>query len=135
MSSYQRRSWRIKVTDSSSIVTGRVAAILHERLDLAGLRQSALGRDPELYDQLLSLHEAALDWRTSATGSAVAPSAEVPRTSKEWMSTTEAADLLGITSRAVRLAIGKGALEATEVGRSYRITREAIEHYRAARAA
>lgn len=135
MSDYQRRSWRIKVNDHSSLITGRVAAILHERLDLAGLRTAALGRDPELYDQLLSLHESALEWRASATGSEVAPEPEVPRELSQWMSTGQVASLLGITDRAVRMAIARSALKATEVGGRYRIAREDMEHYRAARAA
>ncbi|NRQ51558.1 excisionase family DNA-binding protein [Aeromicrobium stalagmiti] len=135
MSDYQRRSWRIKKSEGISIVTGRVAAIMHERLDLAELRRAALGSDPELHDQLLSLHEAALEWRASATGSAIAPEPEVPRESKQWMSTGQVASQLGITDRAVRLAIARSALKATEVGGRYRITREDMEHYRAARAA
>nr|WP_254451152.1 excisionase family DNA-binding protein [Aeromicrobium stalagmiti] len=51
------------------------------------------------------------------------------------MSTGQVASQLGITDRAVRLAIARSALKATEVGGRYRITREDMEHYRAARAA
>lgn len=135
MSDYERRSWRIRVTDDSTMITGRVAAIFHERLDLAGLRMSARGRDPELYDQLLSLYESSLEWRASATGSEVAAEPEVPRESKQWMSTGQVASHLGITDRAVRMAITRSALKATQVAGRYRITREDMEHYRAARAA
>lgn len=135
MASYQRRSWRIRVDDHSSLITGRVAAILHERLDLASLRTAALGRDPDLYDQLLSLYEASLEWRAAATGTEVAAEAELPGESRQWMSTGEVANHLMITDRAVRRAIARGALKATDVGGRYRITREDMEHYKAARAA
>lgn len=135
MSDYQRRSWRIKVTDSSSLITGRVAAIMYAELDMSSLRMRALASDPELYDQLLSLHESALEWRASATGSAVAAEPEVTRELKQWMSTGQVASHLGITDRAVRQAIARSALKATQVDGRYRITREDMEHFRAARAA
>lgn len=116
------------------IVPARVAAWLATRTDLKSVRISARGADPEVYAVLHDLHRAALEWRASVTGSAAAPEPEVGAPSK-WVSTTKAADLLGITDRAVRLAISERRLPAQQVDGRWRIDREDVEHYRAARAA
>jgi excisionase family DNA binding protein len=116
------------------IVPVRVAAWLASRTRLSEVRISARGTDPEVYAVLAALHRGALEWRTSITGSKAPPQREVATPSK-WMSTTQAAGQLGITGRAVRLAIQEGRLPATQVDGRWRITREDTEHYRAARAA
>ena len=116
-------------------LTGRVAALIYSRTDLGRLRTELRGVDPEVDAQLMALHLAALRWRTSATGSEAAPEPEVPPSSSTpWVSTSEAADLLGITDRAVRLACKAGAMGARRVGDRWRISREAVKQYRAARA-
>jgi excisionase family DNA binding protein len=46
-----------------------------------------------------------------------------------------AADLVGVSTRAIRKAITAGRLVGTRVGSQYRISREDLEHYRAARVA
>ncbi|MFI7168180.1 helix-turn-helix domain-containing protein [Rhodococcoides fascians] len=115
-------------------IPGRVAAFLESRCNLRELRVSVRGHDRELDEALLAINLAALHWRTTATGSAAAPEPEAtPRS--EWVSTTEAADILYITTRAVRLAITENRLTATRVGKSYRINREDLEHFKAARQA
>lgn len=80
------------------------------------------------------MHRAALHWRTTVTGSDHAPAPEEPAQSK-WMGTTEAAEMLGITDRAVRLAITQKRLHATNLHGRWRITPEDIEHFKAAKAA
>lgn len=116
------------------IVPARVASWLATRTRLSEVRISARGTDPEVYAVLAALHRAALAWRTSVTGSENPPHPEAPAQSK-WMSTTQAGGLLGITDRAVRLAITEDRLPAQQVAGRWRITREDVEHYRAARAA
>ena len=116
------------------IVPARVASWLATRTRLSEVRISARGADPEVYAVLAALHRAALAWRTSVTGSENPPHPEV-RALSEWMSTTQAGGLLGITDRAVRLAIAEDRLPAQQVAGRWRITREDVEHYRAARAA
>ncbi|MEH6794029.1 MAG: excisionase family DNA-binding protein [Rhodococcus sp. (in: high G+C Gram-positive bacteria)] len=115
-------------------VPGRVAAFLESRCNLQELRVSIRGHDRELDEALLAINLAALHWRNSATGTAEAPTPELPPRS-EWVSTTEAAGILCCTTRAVRKAIVENRLNATRVGRSYRINREDLEHFRAARKA
>ncbi|PTU56968.1 hypothetical protein DBB34_06555 [Sphaerisporangium cinnabarinum] len=51
------------------------------------------------------------------------------------MSTGQAAELLGMTDRGVRLAICEGRLEAEKPGGRYRVSRANLEHFRAARGA
>lgn len=114
------------------IVPARVAAWIASRTELRGARISARGDDPEVYAVLAALHRAALTWRTSATGSPTPPPPEVTTPSK-WMSTSQAAQRLGVTDRAIRNAISSGRLPAQSVDGRWRITREDIEHYRAAR--
>ncbi|MFE5293003.1 helix-turn-helix domain-containing protein [Isoptericola sp. NPDC056618] len=125
----------IGIEGPAVVVPARVAAWLDARANLSALRMKSRGADPEVDDVLLGLRVAALAWRTSATGSAVDPEPEVPRESSQWLSTGQAANLLGITDRAVRLAIREGRLVAEQVAGRYRISRANVEHYRAARAA
>lgn len=117
------------------VVPARVAAWLESKANLSALRVRARGSDAEVDAVLVALRVAALAWRTSATGSDVEPTPEAARGSEQWLSTSKAADLLGITDRAVRLAIREGRLEAVQVAGRWRVSRANVEHYRAARAA
>jgi excisionase family DNA binding protein len=101
---------------------------------LERLRTEVRGNDGEVDSVLVALAVAAHHWRASATGSTVAPEPEVAARSA-WVSTTQAADLLDISSRAVRLAIDEQRLPAERVDGRWRIAREEVEHYRAGRRA
>ena len=114
------------------LVPGRIAALIDR--EIYALRVRKRGTDPEASKVLEELRVAALAWRGSATGTEDDNSAE-PVSSSRWLTTKAAAELLGITPRAVRKAIALGRLPAEREGRSYRIRREDLEHYRAARAA
>ncbi len=122
-------------TDGPAVlVAARTAAWLERHAGLSALRVRVRGTDPQISEQLQELRIAALSWRGSATGTEEAAEPE-PGASSSWLSTSEAAGLLGITPRAVRKAIARGALPAVEVAGRHRITREDVEQYRAARAA
>lgn len=125
----------VGVEGPAVVVPARIAAILERHADLSGLRVRTRGVDPEATAVLEALHVAALQWRGSATGTEEAAEAEPATDSKRWLSTGEAADLVGVTARAIRKAIDEGRLEAVKVGGRKRISREDLEHYRAARAA
>ncbi|WP_461164945.1 helix-turn-helix domain-containing protein [Arthrobacter sp. R4-81] len=116
------------------IVPARVATWLERYAGLNDLRVRARGNDPEVDSVLQALHRAALHWRTTVTGTNQAPAPEEPAQSK-WMGTTEAAAALGITDRAVRLAITQKRLAATTLNGRYRLLPEDIEHFKAAKAA
>jgi len=118
------------------VVPARVAAWLDSH-GLSGLRVSARGVDPEVDAVLAALHLASLTWRTSvqaeARAEAAGACAEVA-TGLTWMTTTQAADRLGITARGVRLAISENRIPAEQVDGRWRIRREDLEHHRATRA-
>lgn len=115
------------------LVPARVAAWLARHTDLKKVRVAARGTDPELYAVLHDLYVAGLEWRTSATGSGEVAHPEEAAPSK-WVSTTQAAELVGISSRAVRLAVAEQRLPAQQVAGRWRIAREDVEQYKAARA-
>lgn len=116
------------------VVPGRVAALLDNLLDLTRLRVEVRGQDAELDAVLVALRVAAANWRTTATGSPHPPAPEAA-TRSTWLSTAQAADILGVTDRAVRLAITEHRLNAQQIDGRWRISREDLEHFRAARAA
>lgn len=117
------------------ILDARACAVLERYAGLSDLRVRVRGVDPHISRQLEEVRLAALSWRSSATGTEEASGPEPATDSERWLSTGEAADLVGVTSRAIRKAIDEGRLEAVKVGGHNRISREDLEHYRAARAA
>ncbi|WP_157417546.1 helix-turn-helix domain-containing protein [Nocardioides sp. Iso805N] len=131
----QRSPHLIGVDGPAVLVPARIAAILERHADLTALRVRTRGVDPEASAVLEALRVAAMTWRGSATGTEGAPKPEPAQDSNQWLSTGEAADLAGVTSRAIRKAIEGGRLQATEIGGRYRISREDLEQFKAARAA
>jgi excisionase family DNA binding protein len=117
------------------VISARTAAWLERYAGLTSLRVRVRGTDPDISRQLEEIRYAAMAWRGSATGSQVAAGAEPPTQSGVWLTSGQAASLAGVSSRAIRKAISTGRLSATAVDGRYRISREDLEHYRAARAA
>lgn len=117
------------------VIPARVCAWLERHAQLNEVRIRERGTDPEVDAVLVALRLAALTWRTTATGTPVAAKPEAPTDLNQWLSTTQAADILYITDRAVRLAIKEGRLPATLLNGRWRITREDIQHFAAAKAA
>jgi excisionase family DNA binding protein len=117
------------------VVPARVCAWLERHAHLNEVRIESRGIDAEVDAVLVALRLAALTWRNTATGSAVAAKPEATADLNQWLSTTQAADILYITDRAVRLAITEKRLPATQVNGRYRIAREDIQHFAAAKAA
>jgi excisionase family DNA binding protein len=121
------------------VVPGRICAWLEDRLDLRRVRTDVRGADPEVDAVLLDLAVVALTWRKAVEalpcrGSEQAGPTEAG-TSSSWLSTTEAAGRLGVTSSRVRQEIRAKHLVAEQVDHQWRINRLDFEHYRAARAA
>lgn len=116
------------------VLDARACAWLERYAGLTGLRVRVRGTDPEISRQLEEVRVAAMSWRGSATGSERDAEPELAAQS-EWLSTGQVAKELMVTDRAIRKAIREGRLTATEIGGRYRISREDLEHYRAARAA
>ena len=120
---------------ASVIVPSRVAAYLERYAGLDAFRREHRGADCDVDDVLIALHQAALSWRGAATGTRQ-PAQPEPGTGLNYFSTTQAASLLGITVRAVTRAATEGRLGAEKPdGIRWRISREALEHFKAAHAA
>lgn len=119
------------------VVPARVAAWLERHAGLRALRTAHRGADPEVDGVLVALGVAAATWRQQTLGSVrgidLAANAEPVASSP--LTTAEAGQLLGIGSRAIRKAIAEGRLQAERHGDTWRISREEVEHYRAARQA
>jgi excisionase family DNA binding protein len=116
------------------VISGRTAAWLEKYAALTALRVKVRGTDPAISKELEELRLAAMVWRGSATGTEEAVR-DQPAASSNWLSTTQAAAVLGVSPRAVVKAIARGKLPSTRVGGRHRISREDAEHYRAAKAA
>lgn len=136
-------------------VPGRVAAWLHLHTNLNDLRLSAQGVDPEVYATLTALAIVAAKWRqalglgspngtrrgngaepgsesdlpgTGTVGHAGAPQCPAPD-----LTTSQAADLLDMTTRGARKAAAEGRLPGRLHAGRWLIDREGAEQYRAAR--
>ena len=114
------------------VVPARVCAYLNRYAGLDTFRRTNVGIDAEVDALLVAFHIAEKAWLKSATGTPTAAAPELP-TSSEWLSTTIVAARLGMTDRGVRTAITQGRLQAESVAGRYRISREALNHFRQGR--
>ncbi|MEZ7240788.1 helix-turn-helix domain-containing protein [Rhodococcus sp. GXMU-t2271] len=115
------------------IVPARVAAWLERRADLNTLRINSRGLDPEIDAVLGALRISSLVWRNSVDGTTPTEPTEPTAPSPQWMSTSQVATHLGITDRAVRKAIARGALHAENIDGRWLIDRDELTDYRATR--
>lgn len=115
----------------AAVLPGRVARVLHSRLrnELEALRMAALtAGDRQLYAALVGLREAAL-------AAAPLPQEEVRaarhgEVAPEWMTSAQVAELLGLTQRAVRLALEHGRLRGSKDNRGcWQISRRDVHDY------
>ncbi len=124
------------------VVTGREAFILRDALrrwlaehDRAGARQKTLAVRPLLreWEQVADVYANSL---MSANGhGACGPASTSGTVTGEEISTTEAADRLGVSDRHVRRLIASGDLEARQVGRIRLVDSRDVEHLRELRTA
>ncbi len=115
------------------LVPGWFVAWLDAQVDLQRLRIRARDVGPQHVEVV-----AALLYSSAATsGGGRKPLVTSPEVTAplETMSASQAAALLGITPRAVRLACSQQRLAAQPVDGAWRITRTDLETYRAQRAA
>lgn len=117
-------------------VPGRIAAVLIRRAALNEVRLTLRGLDPEVDAVLEALVIAAVQWRQRRGMASDMGSDQGTRgvgSSRSALTTAEAADLLGITQRAVRLAIEERRLAGRLSGGVWLVDREDIEQFRARR--
>lgn len=122
------------VPAGSVVVPARIARLLMVKI-LDSYRARVRGVDPELDTILTALDLAGRRWAAQRAdrGTPVAATAEPVEPSNEWFTTTQAADVLGITSRAVRKALAEKKLTGFQRGGQWWIAREELAHYRATR--
>ncbi len=124
------------------VLSGREAFILrdavrrwHAEHDRAGARQKTLAVLPLLreWEQVADVYANSL---MSANGhEACGPAPTSGTVPGEEISTTEAADRLGVSDRHVRRLIASGDLEARQVGRIRLVDSRDVEHLRELRTA
>ena len=114
------------------IVPARICAYLNRYAGLEQFRRDNVGIDPDVDALLIAFRVAELAWRRSVTGTTQAATPELAASS-EWLSTTQAAGQLHMTDRGIRTAIAAGRLQADSVAGRWRISREALSHFRQTR--
>jgi excisionase family DNA binding protein len=119
-------------TGPAVVISARTAAWLEKYAGLTSLRVRVRGTDPEISRHLEEIRLAAMSWRSAAIGTGVVTK---PEPESLWLSTTEAAEHVGLTPRGIRTAIAANRLDAAKVGHCWRIALEDLEHYCAAKAA
>lgn len=118
------------------VLSARTAAYLEKYAGLAALRVRTRGPLADIARELTDLREAAVAYRGTVLPEAEATLTEVATDSAQWLTSIEVADREQISDSAVRLACREGRIpDAFQVGGRWRISREAAETYRAARAA
>lgn len=118
-----------------TVVPADVALVLLIRAGLAEYRRTHRGENWRVDQVLLELSNAAHRWRDLADrGQHRAPTADTAPSSAR-ITTTQAADLTGLSDRTIRRAISDGHLPAERVGRTYLVSRDDVGHYRARRKA
>jgi excisionase family DNA binding protein len=115
------------------VVPARLAALLVLRCQLAEYYRHNRGRDPELDELLVALGRAGLAHRghtsTSDSGTPGDRQPEHGTPSAHGLSTRQAARRLGITDRAVRLAITRRRLPAEAVGGRWVLDLDDVDAY------
>jgi excisionase family DNA binding protein len=115
------------------LVPIRIAAMLNAYLK--PLRIKMRGHDSELDQVLLDFARIAMTFDSSERGTIDAPTPEPRRDLSEWVTTSIAADIIGITERAVRRAIAERRISAQKLSGGWCLTRQDVEQFRAARTA
>lgn len=116
-------------------LTAEMCGWLAKQPEFRQLRINARGAHPQVYAYLTAATVVGQEWASSVTGTTVANTPEQAPESRSWVTSSEAAQLLGIGARAVVQAIDRDRLEATNVAGRWQIERDDLEHYRATRTA
>jgi excisionase family DNA binding protein len=110
-----------------AVIPADVAVVLLARAGLDSYRRAHRGENPRVDQALIELTTVALRYRTMADrGQSRAPGADSGSPSR-FMSTTQAADRLRVSTRTVRRAITAGTLPAVRVGNAWLIDRDDVD--------
>lgn len=121
------------------VLSAETAYYLEHFCEITRLRVRMRGRNPKVGQELLDLRQAAMSFDPRALPSAAETEAGFSETvaeSDQWLTPLEAADQLDLTDRRVRQMCDSGEIAGAEkVGGRWRISREGLDDYKAARAA
>lgn len=110
--------------DGSVIIPPRIARWLEQNCGMTADRRIRLRHnDPDAYVTLAALHLAAL---RSDSGTKDALAQSVSTHSNMWMSTSEAAEALGVTDRCIRKRCQSGRLDAAKAGSRWLVNRNSL---------
>jgi excisionase family DNA binding protein len=124
----ERPSFILHANSDLVLVPGWIAAIIEGRTNIAALRVQLRGINPVASAVLEDLRVAAA--RSSVSERETAQDTDgKPATRSLWLSTTEAAEELGLKRQSIGKAIRAGRLHATKINGSYRISRDNLRHY------
>lgn len=113
---WSARIGRHITTDGSVLVPPRIAAFLEHRAGLTGERRILLrDTDPAAYEVLAALHLAALAHRSGDGTKDAEPQPNQPHWT-QWLTTSQAAQQVGVTDRCIRKWIRHNKLPATRHG-------------------
>jgi len=124
------------VHGDNAIVRADMAHKLLERGGFKNWTANHYGDDPEFDTILRALRIAAARRTSDLTSDRGSKSAAQPEVAPQLaavINAMQAADLLGVTDRAIRLAIAGGKLPAQQVDGRWQINRQDVERYRATR--
>lgn len=122
-------------TGPSVTLDGLLCAKLNKLLGLDKIRAQLRGKDRHLDEGLLAIRLTAAAYESSSAGTYSAPQpVPVSRSTQQLndtVSTSTAADILGLTDRAIRKAITENRLKATQLDKRWRIHRDDLAQYQA----
>lgn len=122
------------------VVPTWVLAVLHTAPEsgINEFRRTIRGRDPALDDALRGLCLASTSYLERRTGTATGPTGAAPTdpapSSAGRLTSTQAADQLGVTPRQVRRLVTEGQLRADRPGYGYLLDADDVAALRARRA-
>lgn len=115
------------------IVPARVAAVMVRTREFSKWRTQAREMaDAELYYVLNDLYTAGMTWDAEAGEPMPKVHTPVVRSARDWISTSQAATITGLSERGVRDACKRGRLKAERVGGQWNIDTISAKQYRAA---
>jgi excisionase family DNA binding protein len=111
------------IVPNGVVVPPRIAAFLEKEADVTGNRRMAMrDSDPLAYEVLAALHLAALHHRSGSGTKLVEPHRRTQELDA-WVTTSAAAEQLGVSDRAVRKWIAAQKLPAMRHGGRWLINR------------
>lgn len=117
--------------DCSLLVPPQYAHLLEKRAGITDeQRRRYMTSDPTGYRFLVALHLSAESWRSRRGTERVVSQSDIPFLD-EWLTSTQAAELLGVTRRCITKRCASGRLKARRLGRSWMVHHSEIRARRA----